>query len=457
MKSLLRIVIRYITTACLISFAVLALSFSAYVYSVIKYRTTSGIYHTLGKITEGFYWNEDDQNIDLSEESLELLEKHFIFAMELNEEGNIIWDYRLPEELNQKYSLADMASMTRWYLNDYPVKVWNNQYGTFVGGLPKNSIAKYRLEIAPEALNAVLVLLPAWNLAFILLLCIILAVRLYRSLLPLGRGIENLSENKPVCLKETGITFELAKKLNQASAILTAQHNALNKRDTARTNWIAGVSHDIRTPLSMVMGYAESLESNQSLPPKQRHEAAIIKEQSLIIRDLIEDLNLTSKLEYQMQPLNLSLCSPASMLRTLIAEYYNQDLPQKYEISLQVRNEAERILLSADQRLLNRAFTNLIGNSIRHNPDGCFITVTADGDESICILTFSDTGCKIPPAMAEYFSSPDRHRELPEGLHIMGLQVVSQIAAAHKGTFRILGSGSVELRIPVDNMRQVCY
>lgn len=453
MKSLLRIVIRYITTAFLISLAVLALSFSAYVYSVIQYRTTNGIYHTLGKITEGFYRNEEDKTIGLSEESLELLKKHFIFAMELDEDGDIIWNYQLPDGLDKTYSLADMASMSRWYLNDYPVKVWNNPYGTFVGGLPKNSVAKYRLEIAPEALNNVLVLLPAWNLAFIILLCLILAVRLYRSLLPLSRGIENLSENKPVCLKETGITFELAQKLNQASALLTAQHNALNKRDLARTNWIAGVSHDIRTPLSMVMGYAERLEASSSLSPKQRHEAAIIKEQSLIIKDLIEDLNLTSKLEYQMQPLNLSLCSPASMLRTLIAEYYNQDLPQKYDINLQIRNGAERILLSADQRLLNRAFTNLIGNSIRHNPDGCFITVTADGDEASCILTFSDTGRGIPKAVAEYFSSPDCRRDLPEGLHIMGLHVVSQIAAAHKGTFRILSSGSAEINLPVYKMR----
>lgn len=455
MKSLFRIVIRYITTACLISFAILALSFSVYAYSVINYRTTNGIYHTLEKITDGFYQNEENQALCLSEESLEMLKKRFVFAMELDNAGNVIWSYALPDELNRNYSMTDMASMTRWYLEDYPVKVWINPHGIFVAGLPKDSIAKYRLEIASEALSTILILLPAWNLAFILLICIVLAVRLYRSLLPLGRGIENLSENKPVCLKETGITFELAQKLNQASAILTAQHHALKKRDLARTNWIAGVSHDIRTPLSMVMGYAEKLEGNQSLSPKQHREAAIIKEQSLVIRDLIEDLNLTSKLEYQMQPLNQELCSPSAMLRNLIAEYYNQDLPPRYEINLQILNGAEGITLSADKRLLNRAFTNLIGNSIRHNPGGCSITVTVDGNEASCILTFSDTGLGIPQTVTDYFS--EGQKDLPEGQHIMGLNVVSQITAAHKGSFHIRDSKSIELNLPVYDMRESSF
>ena len=87
--------------------------------------------------------------------------------------------------------------------------------------------------------------------------------------------------------------------------MLEQQRWNLEKRDTARTEWISGVSHDIRTPLSMVMGYADNLENDAALPEEARKQAGIIKEQSLKIKTLIEDLNLTSKLEYQMQPLRM--------------------------------------------------------------------------------------------------------------------------------------------------------
>ena len=62
------------------------------------------------------------------------------------------------------------------------------------------------------------------------------------------------------------------------------------------------VSHDIRTPLSMVMGYAGQIEDNESLPESERKKARIIRQQSTKMKNLINDLNLASKLEYNMQP-----------------------------------------------------------------------------------------------------------------------------------------------------------
>lgn len=78
----------------------------------------------------------------------------------------------------------------------------------------------------------------------------------------------------------------------------------MQKKETARANWISGVSHDIRTPLSMVMGYAGQIEENEALPEADRKKARIIRQQSIKMKNLINDLNLASKLEYNMQPIN---------------------------------------------------------------------------------------------------------------------------------------------------------
>ena len=80
------------------------------------------------------------------------------------------------------------------------------------------------------------------------------------------------------------------------------QREQLRNKDTARANWIAGVSHDIRTPLSMIMGYASQLKTSSDLSDEMEKKLSVILKQSERIKNLINDLNLASKLEYNMQP-----------------------------------------------------------------------------------------------------------------------------------------------------------
>ena len=103
------------------------------------------------------------------------------------------------------------------------------------------------------------------NGGLILLFCFFFGLHFYRSLRPLAAGIEDLAKEESIHLQEKGMTGELAEKLNQISERLERQKAVIEARDTARTNWIAGVSHDIRTPLSMIMGYAEQLLSAENL------------------------------------------------------------------------------------------------------------------------------------------------------------------------------------------------
>ena len=74
--------------------------------------------------------------------------------MLINQQGQVVWSRNLPEEIPLSYSLTDIASMTRWYLKDYPVKVWEHSDGLFVVAEEKSSIAKYDLEFSMSTLNA---------------------------------------------------------------------------------------------------------------------------------------------------------------------------------------------------------------------------------------------------------------------------------------------------------------
>lgn len=199
-----------------------------------------------------------------------------------------------------------------------------------------------------------------------------------------------------------------------------------------RSDWIAGVSHDIRTPLALIVGYADELEKDGELSETHREKAAVIQKQSLMIKQLISDLNLTSKLEYQAQPLSTAEYSPAELLRECAADYYNQGLDDRYEIDLQIGQEEESIRLIGDKGLMLRAFCNLMGNSIRHNPEGCTVFVKMAGEGNRADILFSDSGPGIPAAVIGVLEHPDLYKNA--AVHVMGLRIVRQIVEAHKGS-----------------------
>ena len=151
------------------------------------------------------------------------------------------------------------------------------------------------------------------NIGVLLALVAAFGYMYYKKSKAVTEAIDMLAEGREVNIPEKGVTSDLAESINLTSDILKRQREIIERRDNARSEWIRGVSHDIRTPLSIVMGYAEVLADDDQLSEGNRKYAETIKEQSIKIRDLVEDLNLAMKLEYNKQPLRLSDFSPAAL------------------------------------------------------------------------------------------------------------------------------------------------
>ena len=247
----------------------------------------------------------------------QVLDEDQLWAMLIGQDGEILWGYDLPEDLPERYSLTDVASFSRWYLRDYPVQVWVREDGLLVVGEPKGSTWKYAFSMDREILD----LVPYWAgmVFFLALACVV------------------------------GVSYLLLRLWFRSDQ---------NKRDQARSDWINGISHDIRTPLSVVMGYASQMESDGSLGEHQREQAGIIRLQSQEIRDLVNDLNLTMRLDYEMQPLRKAPLSPAALIRQTAADFLNGGLDEKYSIEVQIDRSAQSLTLEADQFLLLRALAN---------------------------------------------------------------------------------------------------
>lgn len=356
------------------------------------------------------------------------------WAMVLDDVGNIRWSYGLPQELNHAYTPGDIAKFARWYLADYPVFCWTEPYGLFVIGLPKGSLWKYSIYSSPDLALSMVRVLPAAALGMLLLglvLCFWLSWRGAKRLETVANGLEALAQGQTVQLPTDGFAGELAEKLNRTGAQLQAKNEMLSRRDNARTQWIAGVSHDVRTPLALILGWAEQLEQDAALPAPARQKAGGIRTQSERLRTLIDDLNLTSKLQYGAQPLRRELLTVGPLLRQLVAQFCDSPMADQCDLSLTQTLDAEQAQISADPALLGRLVENLLSNSVRHNPQPVTVCLCAEVRSRQLCLTFTDDGVGYPPAVLAALKEPESSEDAP---HILGLHVVEQIAAAHGGT-----------------------
>jgi signal transduction histidine kinase len=442
-----RILLRYVASAAGVALLLVGLNLVFFVIWVVQAGRATQIEYRITDIADGLVKHNGEYV--LSDLGQEAIGRRYAWAMLLDERGDVIWSLKLPKEIKSHYSVPEVASFTHWYLEDYPVYVWRHSDGLLVLGSPKGSAWKIGVEL-PQIVMAHAV---EWLLALVgvnalaaVLLALLLGLRLFGSLRVLAKGIEGLSEQKSLALPTGGILGDLAEKLNQASQELKRQEAALQKRDNARLMWIAGVSHDIRTPLSMVMGHASQLEENGQLSQGEREQARIIRQQSEKIKKLVNDLNLASKLEYDMQPFEMGKICGAELARSVTADFYNNGLEEPYSIELDIAAEAGRSAFVGDEALMRRALANLINNCIQHNPDGCRVRVVVEQTQEACVVCVADNGAGFPEEVLQALKSGQNPA------HGLGLTLVRHIVKAHGGTahFDNLETGcQVSLQLPL--------
>lgn len=250
------------------------------------------------QISESGYTLQEDISTQLKKQNI------WAFVVD-NDTLQIVWKTEnVPDTIPANYSLSDIADLSVGYLDGYPTYTGETENGIVVLGYPKDSFwkhtrASWNYNFFAHLPQIVFIVL-AVNIAVILLIYVIANMKFLKPVKPITKGIQDLSIGEPVHIPEKGLLSDISANINRTSNILQEQRQQLRKKETARANWIAGVSHDIRTPLSMVMGYAGQLKDDTNLTDEERHKAEVIVKQSKRMQNLINDLNLASKLEYNM-------------------------------------------------------------------------------------------------------------------------------------------------------------
>jgi two-component system phosphate regulon sensor histidine kinase PhoR len=228
---------------------------------------------------------------------------------------------------------------------------------------------------------------------------------------------------------------------------------AIRRLERMRSEFVANVSHELKTPVAAVKGFAETLLAGAMNDEETaRSFLTIIQDESDRLNRLIGDILELSKIESRRSPLQFSpIDLPVFLAR--MTELLSPEAAKK-SIELDVQAE-EGLFLEADEDRLGQIVMNLMQNGINYTPEGGKVKVRAEiveadgGDEELVRITVSDTGIGIPkkdiPRIFERFYRVDKARSRSSGGTGLGLSIVKHLTELHHGTIRVestVGAGS---------------
>lgn len=231
----------------------------------------------------------------------------------------------------------------------------------------------------------------------------------------------------------------------------------LQKTDAMRRDFVANVSHEMRTPITVLMGFLETVQSLELDKEQQTQYLEMMMSQAQRMKSLVEDLLTLANLEANALP---AAINPVE-IETLMALIRNDAEALSKGRHAFTFNKLSKQNLLADERETLSAFSNLVSNAIRYTPEGGSIEVnwtsTADGQAQFSVV---DTGPGIAPEhlsrLTERFYRVDRSRSRDTGGTGLGLAIVKHIASRHQAQLLIEstpGKGSTfTMRFPKERL-----
>ena len=211
------------------------------------------------------------------------------------------------------------------------------------------------------------------------------------------------------------------------------------KSEESRRRLILDISHDLKNPLSSILGYSNLLlEENIPNEDKKKY-LEVINNNSQRANELLQDLFDFSKLQsidFKLTLINSDICE---FLREIIAFYIPEFDKNKFDYDFDIMEEP--FMLKIDEKHMYRALSNIINNSIKYNPDGTKVKISGKSSKNSFIITIEDNGIGIPASLQHDIFNPfvrvDDSRNSKSGGNGLGLAIAKDIIEKHNGTIEL--------------------
>jgi len=250
-----------------------------------------------------------------------------------------------------------------------------------------------------------------------------------------GSGFAELPQGLPAPRDEVGT---IAETFNRMSDRIFDQMAALRQTDAMRREFVANISHDLRTPLASLQGYLEtlSLKRGQLTADEERLYLQTALKQTEQLSGLVGRLFDLARLDSDEVVVNLEPFALGDLVQDVVQEFELAARKKEIEIKAAVRSDLPLAL--GDIALLERALSNLIDNALRYTERGGKVTVSAAPGGSGVVVEVKDTGIGIAaaelPRVFDRFYRVEKSRGLGQGNAGLGLAITKRILELHGST-----------------------
>lgn len=394
----------------------------------------------------------DNGKIGLNEEGKKLLIDNQLGLQILNVNGEEIYTFQTPTDVPIIYSQGDLLNI---YQNGQLLQETTSLIGTYTN----NEKEYVYLVHFPMKLQKVTMYLNGEHftegktmifiLGGVLLLLIIIGGIIYgfymtKTMTHLMTAIQDISRRIYQPKNNTGTFKEVYESLNKLDHDIKLSDQTRLQTEKSREEWIANITHDLKTPLSPIKGYGEILaESKDSLTADR---AGIILKNADYIETLVNDLKLTYQLDNKMITLDLTTHNIVRFMKEVVIDILND--PQFIDQQILFDSNKEKIDWQFDPKLLRRAFTNLIINSFVHGNSNTEVHLTISKVNKQLEIIISDNGPGMTQEQIDHlFERYYRGGTTKKNTECtgLGLAITKEIIEYHHGVIEvtsIVGKGS---------------
>ncbi len=281
----------------------------------------------------------------------------------------------------------------------------------------------------------------AWWLAsglFLLLLVVFYysLLRVLRYFHELNAGLDQLIEESDHEITLSPEMDFMAAKLNKIKSSLAKREREAKDAEQRKNDLVVYLAHDIKTPLTSVIGYLSLLDEAADMPRAQQAKyIGVTLEKAYRLENLINEFFEITRFNLQTVVLNTEAINLPFMLQQLADEFYPMLAPGEKKV---VVNAPEGLVLWGDPDKLARVFNNVLKNAIAYSYDNSTIAISASQTGTSVVICFANYGATIPPekldTIFEKFYRLDYSRSTNTGGAGLGLAIAKEIVTAHGGT-----------------------
>ncbi|MGG4265479.1 sensor histidine kinase [Peribacillus simplex] len=386
----------------------------------------------------------------VNEEGLEKLRNTNAWIQFLNNKGEQVAAFYTPPKLQTMYSPVEIVQMYKYKEVDAETTVFAgaaHDFSYFIGVKDKKIgryVMTYDYEKVFKIFKALLLLFLIVDIIIAIVIGFLFGKRLTSPLNILIEGIQQLRERRFKRMSiPKGVYEDVFRNINELSVKLDQYEKERDQLDQMREEWISNVSHDMKTPLASIHGYTELMKDNATdLTPQEFYEfTSIINRQSIYMKDLLDDLNLTMRLRNQRLPLQFEDVDIVGFIREMTIELLNDT--QFGERHVEFEANVDKATHQVDKKLLKRAILNFIYNALVHNEENVVMKIQIDDigpqSELHTQITIADNGRGIPAKDLEqvferYYRGTNTASAHGTGL---GMAIARDIILAHNGKLNL--------------------